>query len=92
MLVASWRSRECGLVQVKRKRISLALQRPLLEEAKRILGTTTYSAAVNIALAEIIHVRKATSMSTFFGQQLWQGDLSDMREDKPTKRPRKRKQ
>jgi Arc/MetJ family transcription regulator len=49
------------------KRTNLVLDEQLLEEAVRALGVKTYSAAVNLAL----------------GKTVWEGDLSEMREDQP---------
>jgi len=63
------------------KRTNLVLDEELLTEATRTLGVKTYSAAVNRALEEIIRIRKVQSLGTFFGKNLWQGDLSEMRED-----------
>ena len=62
------------------KRTNLVLHEQLLEEATRILGTRTYSAAVNTALEEVIRMRKIQSLSGFFGSGIWEGDLSQMRE------------
>ena len=67
------------------KRTNLVLDAPLLETATRVLGAKTYSAAVNMALAEAIRVRKVQNLRSFFGQGLWQGDLPQMREDRPAK-------
>jgi len=64
------------------KRTNLVLDGDLLDEAIRVLGVKTYSAAVNLALAETLRVRKIQSLPRFFGQQLWEGDLSEMREDR----------
>ena len=65
------------------------LDAPLLETATRVLGAKTYSAAVNLALEEVIRIRKIQSISQFFGLGLWEGDLSQMREDRSKKVPRK---
>ena len=65
------------------KRTNLVLDASLLEEATHTLGVKTYSAAVNLALAEILRVRKIQGLAQFFGQGLWQGDLAEMREDRP---------
>ena len=65
------------------KRANLVLDAATLEEATRMLGVKTYSAAVNIALAEVIRMRKIQSLSGFFGKSLWQGNLSEMRDDHP---------
>jgi len=72
-------------------RTNLVLDRELLEEATRSLGVKTYSAAVNTALAEVLRIRKLQGLTRFFGQCLWEGDLSEMREDRPRHRARKRR-
>lgn len=64
------------------KRTNLVLDDVALEEAVRVLGVKTYSAAVNQALKEVVEVRKIRSLPQFFGQGLWQGNLSEMREDR----------
>jgi Arc/MetJ family transcription regulator len=63
------------------KRTNLVLDAQLLEEATRVLGAKTYSAAVNQALAELLRVRRIQSLPAFFGKGLWKGDLREMRED-----------
>jgi hypothetical protein len=70
------------------KRTNLVLDENLLNEATRVLGVKTYSAAVNLALAETLRVKKVLDLPSFFGSGIWQGDLSEMREDQPRrKRP-----
>ena len=66
----------------------------LLDEAIRVLGAKTYSAAVNVALAEVLRMRRIQSLPQFFGRNLWQGSLAEMLEDKVEERrqPRRRKQ
>ena len=59
------------------------LDRDLLATATRVLGAKTYSAAVNQALEEILRVKKIRSLPEFFGQDLWQGDLAEMRQARP---------
>ena len=71
------------------KRTNLVLDERLLDQAVRVLGVKTYSAAVNVALEEVVRVRKIQSLPDFFGRIDWQGDLAEMREDKP--RPTRRK-
>jgi Arc/MetJ family transcription regulator len=68
------------------KRMSLVLDPALLNQATRVLGVKTYSAAVNVALAEVLRMRKIQSLPQFFGRGLWQGDLGQMREDSVTER------
>lgn len=63
------------------KRTNLVVDDALLEEAVRELGVKTYSAAVNLALKEAIRMKKARSLQSFFGTGIWEGNLSDMRED-----------
>jgi hypothetical protein len=64
------------------KRTNLVLDEAILKEATRILGAKTYSSAVNQAMEEVIRIRKIQGLTHFFGQGLWIGNLSSMREDK----------
>jgi Arc/MetJ family transcription regulator len=64
------------------KRTNLVLDPELLDQVSRLLGVKTYSAAVNLALAEVLRLRKIQNLPQFFGQGLWQGDLREMREDR----------
>jgi Arc/MetJ family transcription regulator len=73
------------------RRTNLVLDEQLLDQATRVLGVKTYSAAVNLALAETLRMRKLQSLPRFFGKGLWEGDLSEMRDDKPAHRRRKAK-
>jgi Arc/MetJ family transcription regulator len=65
------------------KRTTLMLDAQLLDEATRILRVKTYSAAVNAALQEALRVRRIQRLPEFFGTDLWEGNLADMREDRP---------
>ena len=65
------------------KRTNLVLDEHLLVQATQVLEAKTYSAAVNTALAEVIRMRKIQSIPHFFGSGIWEGDLSQMREDRP---------
>jgi hypothetical protein len=71
------------------KRTNLVLDERLLNEATRVLEAKTYSAAVNAALKEVIRVRKIQSIPRVFGSRIWEGDLSEMRQDRPSRRRRK---
>lgn len=64
------------------RRTNLVLDEHLLERATRVLGAKTYSAAVNTALEEVIRLKKIQRIPEFFGTELWQGDLAEMREDR----------
>ena len=70
------------------RRTNLVLDERLLDEATRVLGAKTYSGAVNTALEEVIRLKKVQGLSRFFGSGIWEGDLSEMREDRPRRRPR----
>lgn len=73
------------------KRTNLVLDGDLLLEATRVLGAKTYSAAVNTALQELIRVKKIQTLPQFFGSGLWNGDLAEMREDRPVRGRRRHK-
>jgi len=70
------------------KRTNLVLDADLLERVTRVLGAKTYSAAVNKALEEVLRTEKIRGLSEFYGSRIWEGDLSKMREDKPSSRPK----
>jgi Arc/MetJ family transcription regulator len=65
------------------KRTNLVLDDTLLEEATQALGLKTYSATVNKALEEVIRVQKIRRLADFYGSNMWDGDLAEMREDRP---------
>ena len=73
------------------KRTNLVLDGEILEEARRVSGAKTYSETVNKALAELVRLHRVRSIPEFFGKGLWKGDLSEMREDRPRKAPRRPK-
>ncbi len=68
------------------KRTNLVLDEDLLEEAVRVAGTKTYSAAVDFALRELIRRAKARQILDLTGSGLWEGNLAAMRGDKSRKR------
>jgi Arc/MetJ family transcription regulator len=61
------------------KRTNLVLDDKLLEEARKELGTKTYSETVNAALKEAIRVKKVMRLQDFVGSGLWEGNLEEMR-------------
>jgi len=77
---------------MRMKRTNLVLDAKLLDEATHLLGVKTYSAAVNLALAEVMRLRKIQGLPQFFGRGLWQGDLQEMREDRVERRRHSRRQ
>jgi Arc/MetJ family transcription regulator len=72
------------------KRTNLVLDEDLLEEATRLSGEKTYSAAVQLALRELVRRARANKIFELRGLGAWEGQLSAMRRDAPTKSKRKR--
>jgi len=64
---------------LKRKR--LTLNDSLLADAMHVFGTKTHSATVNLALEEVLRVKKIQTRAQFFGSGIWLGNLAVMRED-----------
>jgi Arc/MetJ family transcription regulator len=71
---------------MRMKRTHLLVDPDLLDEARRILGARTDAATVNLALQEVIRVRRVQSLAKFFGKGLWRGSLSAMRDIRVQKR------
>ena len=63
------------------KRTNLVLDAQLLEEALRLSGERTYSGAVGAALRDFVRRAKARQILDLAGSGLWEGDLSEMRDD-----------
>ena len=63
------------------KRTNLVLDGEILEEALRLSGERTYSAAVDMALKEFVRRARAERILELAGSGLWQGDLGEMRGD-----------
>jgi Arc/MetJ family transcription regulator len=71
------------------KRTNLVLPEDLLEEATRLSGEKTYSRTVERALEEFVRRVKARQILELRGSGLWDGNLSEMRRDRPSARRRK---
>jgi Arc/MetJ family transcription regulator len=65
------------------KRTNLVLNEETLEEAVRLSRERTYSATVNRALEDFVRRAKARRILELTGSGTWEGNLSQMREDKP---------
>ncbi len=65
------------------KRTNLVLDEQLLEEAVRVAGVKTYSRAVHMALHDFVRRAKARRILELTGTGLWEGDLTEMRRDRP---------
>ena len=63
------------------KRTNLVLDEESLEEAKAISECRSYSETVNLALQEMIDRRKFAQIDGCAGSDIWDGDLSVIRED-----------
>jgi len=70
------------------KRTNLVLDEELLEEATRVSGEKTYSAAVQKALSEFVRRAKARQIMELRGSGLWEGDIATMRKDRARRRRR----
>jgi Arc/MetJ family transcription regulator len=73
------------------RRTNLVLDGDLLEEARRLLGSRTYSDTVNQALDEAIRSARIRTLPDLLGRLTWVGDLAEMREDNP-RLPQSKKQ
>jgi Arc/MetJ family transcription regulator len=69
------------------KRTNLVLDEELLKEATREMGLKTYSATVNAVLKEAVRRMRVRKIADFVGKVKWIGDLAEMREDTPRRRP-----
>jgi Arc/MetJ family transcription regulator len=65
------------------KRTNLVLDENLLEEATRLAGERTYSRTVERALEDFVRRIRAGRILSLAGTGLWEGSLSEMREDRP---------
>jgi len=71
---------------VRMKRTNLVLDEKLLEEATRLSGGRTYSGTVGRALEDFVRRIKARRILELAGSGLWEGDLAEMRRDRPARR------
>ncbi len=67
---------------MRMKRTNLVLDEQLLDEALRLSGERTYSAAVALALKEFVRRVRARQILTLAGSGAWDGDLGAMRSDR----------
>jgi len=63
------------------KRTNLVLDEQLLEEVTRASGERTYSRAVTRAIEDYLRRHRAGRILELAGSGLWEGELSEMRED-----------
>ncbi|NJL27761.1 MAG: type II toxin-antitoxin system VapB family antitoxin [Thermoanaerobaculia bacterium] len=68
-------------------RTNLALDRELLDEARRLSGETSYSRTVERALEAFVRRIKARRILELAHSGLWTGDLAEMRDDRPPQDP-----
>ena len=67
-------------------RKNLVLDEDLLEEAIRMSGERTYSGVVMRALDDYVRRIRARQILSLRGSGLWEGDLGEMRGDRPRRR------
>jgi Arc/MetJ family transcription regulator len=65
------------------KRVSVAIDEQLLEQAVAVSGEKTYARTIDRALRELVRHTAARSIEAFAGSGVWQGSLSEMRRDNP---------
>jgi hypothetical protein len=70
------------------KRTNLVLDEQLLEQAIRLSGERTYSGVVRRALEDFVRRIKARRILELAGSGQWEGDLHEMRADRPRRRKR----
>ncbi len=75
---------------MRMKRTNLVLDEDLLEQATRLSGAKTYSGAVERALSDFVRRAKARQILDLAGSGLWEGDVSEMRRDRPRRRAARR--
>ena len=71
---------------MRMKRTNLVLDKETLEEATRLSGEKTYSAAVMRALEDFVRRAKARQILELRGSGSWEGDLAGMRRDRGSKK------
>jgi Arc/MetJ family transcription regulator len=76
---------------MRMKRTNLVLDEHLLDEAVRLSGERTYSAVVGRALADFVRRVRANRILELAGSGRWEGNLSEMRADRPVKPVRRRR-
>jgi Arc/MetJ family transcription regulator len=74
------------IYKIHMKRTNLVLDEDLPEEAVRMTSAKTYSRTVNLALRDLIQRVKARRILELAGSGLWEGNLSDMRQDRLRRR------
>jgi Arc/MetJ family transcription regulator len=65
------------------KRTNLVLREELLRDAMKISGERTYSGAVERALEDFVNRAKARRILDLAHSGLWEGDLAEVRHDRP---------
>jgi hypothetical protein len=69
-------------------RKNLMIDEGLLEEALRLSGERTYSGVVQRALDDYVRRVRARQILSLRGSGLWEGNLGEMRNDRPRRRSR----
>jgi Arc/MetJ family transcription regulator len=71
------------------KRTNLVLDEKLLEETVRLSGEKTYSRAVERAMRDFVKLQSSwAAFQQLAGKGEWEGNLAEMRADRPRRRAR----
>ncbi len=73
------------------KRTNLVLNEALLQEAVALSGAKTFSMTVDMALHDFVRRAKARRIWELAGTGAWEGNLAEMRDDRPRRRIRNRR-
>ncbi|MFW5737343.1 MAG: type II toxin-antitoxin system VapB family antitoxin [bacterium] len=63
------------------KRTNLVLDEHILDQARAVTGSRTYSEVVNLALRELVRRREFARVDEYANSDVWEGDLAEMRDD-----------
>jgi len=76
---------------MRMKRTNLVLDATLLEDVLRLSGERTYSRAVERAMKDFVLRARARRILDLAGSGLWEGNLSEMRDDWAAAEPKPRR-
>lgn len=63
-------------------RTNVELDEILIKEAMKMSGIHTKKAVIHMALQEYIKMNKRKQILKYQGQNIWEGDLEEMRKDR----------
>ena len=69
-------------------RTNIIIDDKLMDDALKATGLSTKKEAVELGLKTLIRLKKQEKIRKFRGKLTWEGDLSEMREDRKPRRRR----